>query len=682
MKIELCSIKLYIRGMKKNTLLLILLFSVSSTLTVFADYQTSLDSLNKRYEKVSGREKLETLLELSKVYWHIEPREGISKGMQALALAQSLEYEKEIGKAMYYLGTAYYIDNQYDNSLDYLLKAYRFARGHNYEKEIADISRQLAVVYYQTGKFHKTYFYTQEAYEIYKLRENRVGIARCLNLLGLYYKSIGNYKEAIKNFEDGLDLAKNLSHRPIIGELLNDKGSLHTEMGDTLKAIRTYREAIDYFKSNEPNNKIGAFELSMSDLYLQNGELSKAKIHLDKGFKIAKNLKSKKLLSDYYKYLSQYHTRNGNYKESVFAYQKLEAYQDTIEAEQLSNKIDDLDSRHAVEAKNQENQKLREENQTQQLALNRQYAIGLLILIILLVVIFLLIFRYRNNLKDNELLYLRNRLVSQHQEELIGAMRRLKDSEDKLRTANVTKDKMFSLIAHDLRGAIGNISNGLRMMLTDDELELSEEDKTEFLQSLFHSADNSFELLENLLFWAKNQTSTISANLQMVDASSIVSSNIGLLAELAKIKSIRLFTTANPSVEVYVDWNMVNTVLRNLISNAIKFTNKNGAIEIKSEIGDFFVKISVIDNGIGMMPEQIENIYDGKTTDGTANEKGTGLGITLCRDFLMKNHGQLMVESEVDMGSTFSFIIPRRPMSDEKFQEFVQKESIISLVNS
>jgi signal transduction histidine kinase len=273
-------------------------------------------------------------------------------------------------------------------------------------------------------------------------------------------------------------------------------------------------------------------------------------------------------------------------------------------------------------------------------------------------------------------------LVSQHQEELIGAMKRLKVSEDKLRTANETKDKMFSLIAHDLRGSIGNISNGLRMMLTDKELNLSEEDKTEFLQSLFHSADNSFELLENLLFWAKNQTSTISANLQMVDASSIISSNINLSAELAKIKSIRLIATVNPSVEVYIDWNMINTVVRNLISNAIKFTNKGGVIEVKSEIGDYFVKISVIDNGIGMMPDQIENIYEGKTTDGTANEKGTGLGITLCRDFLVKNHGEMMVTSEVDKGSTFSFIIPRRPMSDEKFSEFVEKETLISVVNS
>lgn len=668
--------------MKEKALLFFYFFSGLLVTPTFAGVQTSLDSLNKRYETVYGQEKLETLLEMSKVYWEIEPREGIARGLQALALAQNLEYDNEIVKAMYYVGTAYYIDNQYDNALDYLLKAYRFAEDRGFDKEKADISRQLATVYYQSGKYSKTYTYTLKAKEIFESIDNKIGIANCLNLLGLYFKAIDNHEQALDYLKECLTLAKQIDNRQSVCEALNDIGSLYIEMGDTLKAIQTYHEAVDYYKSKMPNYKLGLFELNMSELYLNHGELDKAKHHLDKGYMIASHLDSKRLFRDYYKFLSLYYTKLGNYKKSVYAYQNLQAYQDSIASEQLSNKIDDLDSRHVEDLKNQENQLLRDVNNTQQLEINRQYTIGLLVLLVLLLVIFLLTFRYRNNLKDNELLYLRNRLVSQHQEELIGAMKRLKDSEDKLRTANTTKDKMFSLIAHDLRGAIGNISNGLRMMLTDKELNLSEEDKTEFLVSLFHSADNSFELLENLLYWAKNQTSSLEANLQMVDLSSIVNSNIGLLAELAKIKSINLFTSSNDFVNVYVDWNMINTVLRNLISNAIKFTRKGGVVEIKSEIGEYFVKISVIDNGIGMMPEQIENIYEGKTTDGTANEKGSGLGITLCRDFLEKNYGKMMVESELDKGSAFSFIIPRRPMGKDKYLEFIEKESLLSLVNN
>lgn len=664
--------------MNKKPLTLFILICISLVLPVKAEYQTSLDSLNKRFGITSGQEKLETLLEMSKVYWNIDPVEGIELAKHALGTAQSLESEKEIAKAMYYLGVAYYVDNQLDNSLDYLLKAHRFSQIHNYKKQTADISRYLATVYFETDKLDKAYTHTIQALDFYNKQNDELEIAMCNNLLGLYYKQMGQYNKAVEYYENSLNLGRKISKKSLIGAILNDMGSMYAEIGDTIKAINIYNEAFSYHKSNGPNFKSGAFELDLADLYVQNGKLKKAKIHLTQGGVIARNLNSNRLLRDYYKVLANFEIRSGNSKKAVMAFQKLQAYQDSVSSWQLRNKIDELDLHHTMSISNQENELLRKQNQSQQLNFTRQYIVGLLVLLVLLLVIFLLTIRYRNNLKDNELLYLKNSLVHQHQEELMDAVKRIKISEDKLRVANNTKDKMFSLIAHDLRGAIGNVSNGLRMYLGEEDLNLSENDKEEFLQALFNSSESAYELMENLLFWAKNQTSTLSANKQTIDASSLINSNIGLYTDLAKIKSINLFSSKNPNVEVFADWNMVNTVLRNLISNAIKFTNKNGNIEVRSEIGQYFVKISVIDDGIGMMPEQIENIYNGKTTDGTAAEKGTGLGLMLCRDFLIKNQGKMMVESEIDKGSVFSFIIPKRPMNHEKYLELVEKETIIS----
>jgi signal transduction histidine kinase len=668
--------------MKKIPFAILILICFIFSGFVNPDTQVSLDSLQKRYGSSAGQNKLNALLDLSKFYWNIDPAEAIEKSTHALATAQSLESTPEIIKAMYYVGTAYYYDNQLDNSLDYLLQAHHHAEKNEFIKETADISKQLATVYYETNRLNKSYSYTIQAFNIYETFDDEGSIAMCENLLGLYYKGIREYDEAQKHFEIALEIGKKLSQKKIIRSVLNDLGSMYAEIGETEKAIEIYQDALKYHKSSGATFKRGAFELDLSQLYIRNGDLKNAKEHLNKGYSIAVKLRSKRLYRDYYRTLANYHIQNGKQAESVQAFQKLQQYQDSIADEKLSNKIEELDSQHAMSIKNQENQLLRDENQQQQLKITRQYIVGLLILMVFILAIFILIIRYRNNLKDNELLHLKNSLVHQHQEELIGAMKRIKISEDKLRVANDTKDKMFSLIAHDLRGAIGNISNGLRMYLGEEDLDLTEEDKEEFLQALFHSSDNAYELLENLLFWAKNQTSTLSANKQMVDACSIINSNIGLLSDLAKIKSIKLFTSENPSVEVFVDWNMVNTVLRNLISNSIKFTNKGGNVEIRSEIGKYFVKISVIDDGIGMMPDQIDNIYDGKTTDGTAAEKGTGLGLTLCRDFLIKNHGKMIVSSEIDKGSIFAFIIPRRPMSQEKYLELVEKEPLLSLINN
>lgn len=668
--------------MKRFPLYLLIILCFPSFAFESFETQVSLDSLQKRYGSSAGQNKLNALLDLSKFYWNIDPTQAIEKSKHALGTAQSLESTPEIIKAMFYVGTAYYYDNQLDNSLDYLLQAHHHAEQNNFKKEIADISMQLATVYYETNRLNKSYSYTIQAFNIYETFGDEGGVAGCENLLGLYYKGIGEYDEAQKHFEIALEIGKKLSREKIIRSVLNDLGSMYAEIGETDKAIGIYQDALQYHKINGNSFKSGAFELDLSQLYIQNGELTNAKKHLDRGYAIAVNLKSKRLYRDYYRILANYQIQSGKQKESVLAFQKLQQYQDSIADDKLSNKIEELDSRHAISIKNQENQVLRDENQEQQLKITRQYIVGLLILMVFISVIFILIIRYRNNLKDNELLHLKNSLVHQHQEELIEAMKRIKVSEDKLRVANDTKDKMFSLIAHDLRGAIGNISNGLRMYLGEEDLDLTEEDKEEFLQALFHSSDNAYELLENLLYWAKNQTSTLSANKQMVDACSIINSNIGLLSDLAKIKSINLFTSENPNIEVFVDWNMINTVLRNLISNAIKFTNKGGNVEIKSEIGEHFVKIAVIDDGIGMLPDQVDNIYDGKTTDGTAAEKGTGLGLTLCRDFLIKNHGKMIVSSEVDKGSTFAFIIPRRPMNHEKYLELVEKEPLLFLINS
>lgn len=668
--------------MKRKSSLIILILLASFALNAIPRYQSNLDSLNARLGKTAGREKLEVYLELSRAYWYSDPNKGLDLGSQALALAQSLEYEREVAKAMYYLGNAYHINGQLDYSLDYLLKAYRFAQKHKFTSQLADISQQLAMVYYQSKKLNKTYQYTLEANEIYSSLNDMLGLAKCNNLFGLYYRGIHQYDEAIKHFKEGLQIAKEFGNDELTASILNDLGSLYAEKDDPRLAIDTYLEAVKYHSTESPKYKTGEFELDLANMFIQNGNLKEAVTHLNKGFLIANKLKSRQLKQDYYRVLASYHNKKGNNIETVKAYQNLQAYQDSIANDQLANKIEELNNRHTIEIKDAESRKWMQEAQLKDLKLTRQFIIGLSILLILAIAIFILVIRYRNNLKDNELLYLRNSLVNQHQEQLIDAMKRLKNSEDKLRTANDTKDKMFSLIAHDLRGAVGNISNGLRMYLGEEDLNLSEEDKTEFLEALFHSSDNAYELLENLLFWAKNQTKTMQANKQMVDASSIINSNIGLLADLAKVKSINLFTSENENVEVYVDWNMINTVLRNLISNAIKFTNKDGNIEIKSIVGENFVKISVIDDGIGMFPEQIDNIYDGKTTDGTAAEKGTGLGLTLCRDFLVLNQGQMMVESEIDKGSTFSFVIPRRPMSREKFEELLSKEHLFSLVNS
>jgi len=666
---------------KRTIYILIILCLIFKTNLAISGPQSKIDSLKNLILNTSDRDKLENSLELSRVYWELDPPQAIQRSRYALELAKNLDYNEEAAKAMYYLGCAYHINNQYDFALENLLDAYRFSNQHKFLEINAEIALQLGIVYHQLGKYKKSHKFSQEAYATFEHLNNKRGLARCLSLMGLYYKSQNSDDFALDYLDRGLKSAKELNDDELICDALNDLGTYYTEKGNILEAIKVYKEAVSYHRDNSLNYNVGLFELNLGVLYLKHNENNKALTHLKKGGAIAEKLKSHRLYSSYYDFLSQYYTNKKLYSEALSTYQKAQAYKDSIIRDQQTNKITDLEVQQATRNKDIENQRLVEDLQAKDIKIFRQYTIGLSLLLALIVSFFVLFIRIRNNRRQSEILQLEKSMADQHADEMFEKKEALQKSEDALKSANETKDKMFSLIAHDLRGSVGNISNGLRMLLTEEDLALSEKESKEFLGSLFHSADNSYELLENLLAWARNQSHSITPCLEMVDLESIILSNLELLSELGKIKSIKIFTSTDNKFDVFCDRNMVHTVLRNFISNAIKFTNKCGIIEIRTEVKEHFVNVSVIDNGVGMRKDQIQNIHKGFTTDGTANEKGTGIGLALCRDFLSKNNGWFNVQSEVDKGSIFTFTIPRRPLSKRKFSELVKKEDSFSLLN-
>ncbi|MGZ2368963.1 tetratricopeptide repeat-containing sensor histidine kinase [Ancylomarina sp. YFZ004] len=667
--------------MKKITSILIILCLSFKISIAISGPQSKIDSLENLVKNSSGRDKLENFLELSRANWELDPPRAIQLTNEALALAKNLDYNEQVAKAMYYLGRAYHINNQYDQSLKFLLDAKRFSEQYKFLEINAEIALQLGIVYHQLGNYKNSNIFCQEAHSTFHILKNKKGLARCTSLKGLNYKSKNMDTYALDYLNRGLESAKELNDDELICDALNNLGTFYTEKGNILDAIRVYKEAVSYHRDNSLNYNVGLFELNLGVLYLKHDENDKALSHLNMGYAIAKKLKSHRLYSYYYDFLSQYYTKQKSYSEALSTYQKAQAYKDSIIRDQQTNKITDLEVQQATRNKDIENQRLVEDNQAKDIKIFRQYTIGLSLLLALIVSFFVLFIRIRNNRKQSEILQLEKNMADQHADEMFEKKEALQKSEDALKMANETKDKMFSLIAHDLRGSVGNISNGLRMLLTEEDLVLSEEEKKEFLGSLFHSADNSYELLENLLAWARNQSHSIAPSLEMVDLESIILSNLELLSELGRIKSIKIFTSTDNKIDIFCDRNMVHTVLRNFISNAIKFTNKSGIIEIRTEVKEHFVSVSVIDNGVGMRKDQIQNIHKGFTTDGTANEKGTGIGLALCRDFLSKNNGWFNVQSEVDKGSTFIFTVPRRPLSKRKFSELVKKETSFSLLN-
>lgn len=238
----------------------------------------------------------------------------------------------------------------------------------------------------------------------------------------------------------------------------------------------------------------------------------------------------------------------------------------------------------------------------------------------------------------------------------------LKKTKEQLFEEINAKNKFFSIISHELRNSFSLILGFVRIMQEFRD-SLSEEEITDLINDLGSSSKTTYELLENLLYWARIQTTGIRIKTEKLMVADIAAKTIVTLKDIAHKKEIQLISTVEPDKAVYADSNMVHTVVRNLVSNAIKFTDKGGSVTIAAETYEDYTQVSVSDTGVGIDPEKLGKLFriDTKvTTLGTSNEKGSGLGLVLCKEFIDLNGGQIGMTSVVGRGTTIWFKLPNK----------------------
>lgn len=248
-----------------------------------------------------------------------------------------------------------------------------------------------------------------------------------------------------------------------------------------------------------------------------------------------------------------------------------------------------------------------------------------------------------------------------HQLSLLRAKRTIKKQNERLKQNIASRDRLYSVIAHDLRAPIGTIKM-INAIIESEKNKIRNAGIRKKFEMINETTEEAFNLLENLLRWTRNQAGKTKLFITQFDIGSAIQQVTSLFTTIAHSKNIHLIPHIHISVQVCADEDMIKTVIRNLISNAIKFTLPGGKVEINLSIEKNYALISVKDNGVGILPEDQKKITKGKellTTYGTKNEKGCGLGLSLCRDFIRMNKGKLILISRPGKGSTFSFTIPR-----------------------
>ncbi|TAI48934.1 sensor histidine kinase [Flagellimonas allohymeniacidonis] len=238
---------------------------------------------------------------------------------------------------------------------------------------------------------------------------------------------------------------------------------------------------------------------------------------------------------------------------------------------------------------------------------------------------------------------------------------KLVESENELKEASRIKDKFFSIISHDLRGHTGNVLS-LANILKDEKESLKKEEKELFIKYLSDASQNLQLLLDNLLNWAKSQMNDHEVSKRSFNIFQVIQKNVLLFKENAARKNISISYEERLVPNAYADKDMIDFVIRNLLSNALKFTTQGDSILIQVLEGTSELIISVKDTGIGMSEKQrkalLNSTKENNSTKGTHNEEGTGLGFAICKDFIQRNNGSIEIDSKLDHGSTFSFTVP------------------------
>lgn len=249
-----------------------------------------------------------------------------------------------------------------------------------------------------------------------------------------------------------------------------------------------------------------------------------------------------------------------------------------------------------------------------------------------------------------------------HQLSLVAARRIIEEKNEELRKTIAGRDKMYSVIAHDLRSPMASMKMLLNTIMMSVEKDKIDPDIFDMLEMSNKTSEEVFSLLDNLLKWTKSQLGKLTVIPQKLDISGLADGVVEVMNSVAEVKHIKLIRTDHESFFVYVDIEMIKSVLRNLISNAVKFSNPDSDIKVGIKAEDGKVIVSVTDSGKGIKKEDQHKLLKDSThftTYGTNSEEGSGLGLLLCRDFARKNGGELWFESEENLGSVFSFSLPQ-----------------------
>ncbi|MDG1572798.1 tetratricopeptide repeat-containing sensor histidine kinase [Robiginitalea sp. M366] len=537
----------------------------------------------------------------------------------------------------------YAYKGDYASALNHYLKALELAESHEDLESQSIINENIANLYGDQKDYEQCLMYYKKVKRINNTIGNEVIEAETLSNLASLYADMGQLEYAMFNINQSIDTFEEYRVLDWLAYAYEIKGKIYLKEFNYKWALYWYNQGqLLHEKIEDDRSHIDLLN-GMAKAYLGQEQDSMASLYANQAFTLSKKINAKEAVRECSQTLYRIYRKQEDYATAL-AYHEL--YQQLSDSLARKENQQSLKLHKAKTDYEQQKSALIAENQQALASQKRYIRVGWVVLGIALVIIYLV---YRSN-------KLQKRLTA----ELREKKDLLEQRKEELQADNETKTKLFSIIGHDLRGPIGALQ-GLLKMFKDGEV--SPEVFGTFIPKLRADVDHIYFTLNNLLSWGHSQLNGSVTKPAVVSLATLVRENINLLAEQAERKSIRMVSEVMDSTLVWSDPNQVDIVVRNLLSNALKFTPQNGMVTIRAEEKDHHWEVSVRDTGVGMDRVTVENLFRDKnnntSTYGTDNEKGTGLGLALCKEMVENNKGAIWVESIPRKGSTFYFTLPK-----------------------
>ncbi len=568
-------------------------------------------------------------------------KSAISYFEQAIRTAEKKGDNNMVGKSLDNIGTSYIVLGNNTEALRYFLMALKVWEQVDSKSGRGSCLSNIARMYSALGNKEKALNYINQSIALQKGCGDIQSIVHCYMNAVSIFNAMDNDSAAIAVCTEAIRLADSAGQRSELTLMLIDRGMSYFHAGDYDNAFADYMKCLEPPVDRTAPSIIAQAHIGLGEVWMARGNARKSIPHLEKAYALFRENEMDDQTGAAADELGRAYEQVGDYSNALKYTRVGHAINDSLFSVENARQQQQLQFDYELEKKENRIGRLEKEKLIAEATSQRQRETlwGLLGGLAFVLVIAILLYRSRTKEKRSK-------------ETIAGQA-------EKLTELNTFKDKIFSVLSHDLRGPINSISTTVDML---DEAEMSPEEFIELKPEMKRQLGALTFLLDNLLKWSKNyvlgDTATRS---ERVDLHKMARQNIALLQAPARNKNITVINNIPQGFVVTCDSGDMDIIIRNLLSNAIKFTNVNGTITLSATADGKTARLRITDDGVGMTPEQIEKLFlttSHTSTYGTKGEAGTGLGLPLCYEFVKANEGDIQVSSEVNVGTTFTVILP------------------------